>query len=190
MINGKNIRRNAMKKAREFYEMISVPTHRKLLNEGIISQTVFEQMLKSQLRGSLKSMNVKFKSGDLDHMALKSPKFRELQRLLSAQTLRSFDKQMTLKFLNDCFMIDNTLEFESSQNSTFPDASADFAKQVYLLVFGVLCDLARDFEEIYILELENKSKHNALKLLIANGERSMNDCHNGNLPFETAMQTS
>ena len=47
MINGKNIRRNAMKKAREFYEMISVPTHRKLLNEGIISQTVFEQMLKS-----------------------------------------------------------------------------------------------------------------------------------------------
>ena len=97
---------------------------------------------------------------------------------------------MTLKFLNDCFMIDNTLEFEASQNSTFPDASADFAKQIYLLVFGVLCDLARDFEEIYILELENKSKHNALKLLLANGERSMNDCHNGNLPFETAMQTS
>ena len=190
MINGKNIRRNAMKKAREFYEMISVPTHRKLLNEGIISQTVFEQMLKSQLRGSLKSMNVKFKSGVLDHMALKSPKFRELQRLLSTQTLRSFDKQMTLKFLNDCFMIDNTFEFETCQNAALSDASADFAKQVDLLVFGVLCDLANDYEEIYLLELENKSKHNALKLLLTNEERSMNDCHNGNLPFETAMQTS
>jgi hypothetical protein len=190
MINGKNIRRNAMKKAREFYEMISVPSHRKLLNEGIISQTVFEQMLKSQLRGSLKSMNVKFKSGNLDHMALKSLKFRELQCLLSTQAMRSFDKQMTLRFLNDCFMIDNTFEFASCQNATVSDTPAAFAKQVYLLVFGVLCDLANDYEEIYLLELENKSKHHALKLLLSNEEHSMNDCHNGNLPFETAMQTS
>lgn len=169
MINGKNIRRNAMRKAREFYEVASVPMLRPLLNEGKISQTVFEQMSKSLLRGSLKSMNVKFKSGDLDHMALKSRKFRDLQFLLSTQTMRSFDEEMTLEFLNDCFMIDNTLEFDLCQDATDTEPSTAFAKQVALLVFGVLCDLADNFEEIYLLELENKSKLNALQLQ----ERSM-----------------
>jgi hypothetical protein len=190
MINGKNIRRNAMKKAREYYDMTSRQMLQMLLNKNIISQTEFEEMSKSHLRGALKSMHIKFKSGNLNHMALKSLKFRELQCLLSTQTLRSFDKQMTLKFLNDCFMIDATFDFEECQNATITEPSAAFAKQVYLLVFGVLCDLVWDFEEVYILELENKSKHNALKLLLSNEERSMNDCHNGNLPFETAMQTS
>jgi hypothetical protein len=190
MINGEAIRRNAMKKAREFYKMTSLQMLRNLLNMDIISQTAFEQMSKSHLRGALKSMRIKFKSGNLDHMALKSLKFRELQCLLSTQTLRSFDEKMTLEFLNDCFMIDVTYEFESCQSVTITDPSAVFAKQVDLLVFGVLCDLANDYEEIYLLELENKSKHNALKLLLSNEEHSMNDCHNGNLPFETAMQTS
>jgi hypothetical protein len=190
MINGENIRRNARKKAREFYEMTSIPMIRVLLNEGKISQTVFEQMSKSLLRGALKSMRIKFKSGDLDHMALKSLKFRELQRLLSTQTLSSFDEKMTLEFLNDCFMVDNTFECESCQNSTITEPSAAFAEQVNRLVFGVLCDLANDFEEFYILELNAKSKHNALKLLLSNEEQPMNDCHNGNTPFDTARHVS
>lgn len=190
MIDGENIRRNARKKARELYEMTSVPMLQGILNEGKISQTEFEKWSQSHLRGSLKSMNIKFKSGNLDQIAMESIKFRELQRLLSSQTIQPFDDSETLQFLNDCFMIDNTFEHSLSQNAIIDKKTGAFLKKVDLLVFGVLCDLAKEFEEVYLLELENKANHNTLKLLRSNERHSMHDCYNGNLPFDTDMQVS